>query len=136
MSFVFAARSAALCKWAADVGLGKQVIKLGVAADKEEAKAVVQTGWAGESDWKILASREAETTQDEVIARVAARDKQIDPNLYPRIKGTVGIFRVTELAVLNAMLLNAAMASADAPLVATKPKAKDYGEYLLRRAAD
>lgn len=136
MSFVFAARSAALCKWASDVGLGKQVIKLGVAADKEAATLVVQAGWAGENDWKILASREAETTEDEVIARVAVRDKQIDPDLYPRIKGTVGIFRVTEAAVMNAMLLNAAMASADAPLVATKPKAKDYAEYLLRRAAD
>jgi len=136
MSFVFAARSAALCKWAADVGLGKQVIKLGVAADKESAKAIVDAGWAGESDWKIVAAREAEATEDDVVARAVARDKQIDPNLYPRIKGTVGIFRVAETAVLNAMLLNAAMASADAPLVATKPKPKDYGEYLLRHALD
>lgn len=134
MAFVYTARSVNLCRWASDVGLGKHVFKLGVADDKAAAGAAILAGWAGETDWKLVAGREAEATEDEAIAHAAQRDKMIDPGLYPRIRGTTGLFRLTELAVLNAMLIGAA--AADGPLQPKKPKPKDFGEHLLRHALD
>lgn len=134
MPTLFAARSMALTRWASDVGLGKHIFKVGVAADKEAAKAAVEAGWAGETDWKIIASQDVDSVQEEdALAALARREKIVDPTYYPRIKGTEGLFRVSLANVTNALLVRMAM-SPDAPLTAPKPKAKDVAEYLIRNA--
>lgn len=135
MSLVYVARSATLCKWASDVGLGKNVFKVGLADDKEAMKQIVADGWAGETDWRLVGSQEVDGLDEEVlIERLSAREKPVDPNLYPRIKGALGIVRVNQVNVLNAMLIAQAMASADQPLSAPKLKAKDFADYLIRNA--
>lgn len=135
MSIIFVARSAALCKWGADVGLGKHLCKIGVAADKAAMKAQIDAGWAGETDWRLLGAEDAPGLSEEAArAGVECREKPVDPGYYPRIKGAVGIFRLNIAHVQNAMLVSQAMASADQPLTAPPPKPKDVAAYLIRLA--
>ena len=51
MGILYVARSAKLCRWASDVGLGKHVYKVGIAEGDPEPLAAA--GWAGETDWTI-----------------------------------------------------------------------------------
>lgn len=135
MAVIYVARSAALSDWASDVGLGKHVYKVGVAEDKEAAKAAIAAGWAGETDWKSLAMQEADTSEDRALERLAQREKIVDPAYYPRIKGATGIVRVTPAKVTNSLLVARSMeAGPDGPLGDIKPKAKDFAEYLIRNA--
>lgn len=141
MTVLFAARSASLSKWAADVGLGKHIYRVGLAADLATAKAeAAGAGWAGETDWTVVASQPAPDAAPDIdeaaaLAGVARKEKPVDPDYYPRLKGLSGVFRVSLEHVQNAMLVAQAMLSPDAPLVAPKPKPKDIGAYLLRLAA-
>lgn len=135
MSVIFVARSANLGKWAADVGLGKHVVKIGVAADKNAAKAAADQGWAGESDWRLAAVEEVgDIDEAAALAGVARKEKLVDPVYYPRLKGEAGIVRVNIAHVQNALLVSQAMESADQPLSAPKPKPKDVADYLIRLA--
>lgn len=135
MAVVFVARSAALSDWASDVGLGKHVYKVGVADDKDAAKAAIAAGWAGETDWKPLAMQDADTTEEQAFERIARREKAVDPTYYPRIKGTPGLFRVTPARVTNSLLVARSLETGpDSPLGEIKPKAKDFAEYLIRNA--
>lgn len=135
MAVVYVARSAALTKWASDVGQGKHIFKLGVAPDKEAVKTVVTAGWAGETDWKLIDSEEvADADEDDLLARLTRKEKIIDPTYYPRLKGTAGVFRITLAHVQNSMLIAKAM-TADEPLVDIKPKPKDIAAYMIRNAS-
>jgi hypothetical protein len=135
MATLFVARSANLSKWASDVGLGKNLFKLGLASDKDAMKARIDEGWAGETDWRLVGAQETEESDEAVVLeRIAAKEKLVDPNLYPRIKGAAGLVRVAQANVLNAMLVAQAMATADQPLTAPKSKPKDFADYLIRRA--
>ncbi|AWK87488.1 hypothetical protein [Azospirillum thermophilum] len=134
MAVVYVARSAALTKWASDVGLGKHTFKLGVAADKEAARAAAEAGWAGETDWKILHSQEVEgLSEEDALARLGRREKAVDPAYYPRLKGAAGVYRISLANVQNSLLVARAMAS-DEPLTEIKVKPKDIAEYMIRNA--
>ena len=133
MAVVYVARSAALSKWASDVGLGKHVYKVGVAEDAAAAKAAIAAGWAGATDWKPVAQQEADVSEADVLARLSAREKPVDPNYYPHLKGAAGIFRVPPGKVANSLLLARSLeAGPDEPLGEIKAKPKDFAEYLLR----
>lgn len=134
MAVVYVARSAALTKWASDVGQGKHIFKLGVAADKDAAKAAIEAGWAGEGDWRLIHSQDVQDLEEEaVIERLMRKEKVIDPTYYPKLKGASGVFRVTLTNVQNSLLVAKAM-SADEPLTDIKVKPKDIGEYMIRNA--
>ena len=49
MGVIFVARSAKFGKWASDVGLSKNVFKVGYSED--DPKSVIEKGWGGETDW-------------------------------------------------------------------------------------
>ncbi|MBK4719710.1 hypothetical protein JJL56_12590 [Azospirillum sp. YIM DDC1] len=134
MAVVYVARSAALTKWASDVGQGKHIFKLGVAADMDETKAVIDAGWAGERDWRLIHSQEVPDLEEAaVVERLLRKEKVIDPTYYPKLKGASGVFRITLTNVQNSLLVAKAM-SADEPLTDVKVKPKDIGEYMIRNA--
>ncbi|ALG71074.1 hypothetical protein VY88_03420 [Azospirillum thiophilum] len=134
MALVYVARSAALTKWASDVGQGKHIFKLAVAGDEAEAKAAIAAGWGGETDWKLVQSKEVEGLDEETaVARLTRREKVIDPTYYPRLKGAAGVFRITLTNVQNALLVAKAM-TADEPLTDVKAKPKDIADYMIRNA--
>lgn len=133
MAVIYVARSAKLGKWASDVGLGKNVFKVGV-ADEAELKALVEAGWAGETDWQLLKKQEAgELDDDAVIERLARKNKMIDPTYYPRIKSVRGIFRLTPEQVENHIMIARALERQD-ELKVVKLKPIDYAEFLIHNA--
>jgi hypothetical protein len=132
MTQIFVARSVKTSKWASDVGLGKQVYKVGVTAGDPKAEAA--PGWAGEGDWTIVKSEPIEgLDEDEVIGRLAAKERMIDPSLYPKLKGARGVFRLNPTKVENHIVVSRALAG-ESELKALKLKPADYAAYLIHNA--
>ena len=132
MAVIYVARSAKFSKWASDVGLGKHVFKVGLSDG--DPKTVVEKGWASESDWTLVKKREIEAlTEEEVLARLARKEKAIDPVYYPRLRGATGIFKVSLEHVENHILLSRVMAG-ESERVELKLKAGDFAEYLIQNA--
>jgi hypothetical protein len=132
MGTLFVARSAKLGRWASDVGLGRNVYKVGVA--EGDPKALAAAGWAGETDWTIVRRREAEGLSDEeAIARLARKEKMIDPKLYPKLKGAAGVFRLTPARVENHIIVTRALAG-QSDRAELKLKPADFADYLIHNA--
>jgi len=132
VSAIYVARSVKTSKWASDVGLGKHVYKVGVADD--DPKTVAAAGWAGESDWSVVKSEEIEgLSEDEVIERLARKERMIDPNLYPKLKGARGVFRLNLVQVENHIVVSRALAG-ESDLKALKVKPADFAAYLIHDA--
>jgi len=132
MGSIYVARSAKLGRWASDVGLGKHVYKVGVADG--DPKALAAEGWAGETDWTIVRRRKVEDlSEEETLARLGKKEKMIDPTLYPKLKGAVGVFRLTAPQVENHLLVTRALAG-DGGRVEIKLKPADFADYLIHNA--
>ena len=132
MPVLFVARSVKLSRWASDVGQGKHVYKVGVA--EGDPKALAAAGWAGESDWKIVKSRDVEgLDEEETIGRLAKRERMLDPNLYPKLKAATGVFRLRAEQVENHILVTRALAG-DSDRLELKLKPADFADYLIQNA--
>jgi hypothetical protein len=132
MAVLYVARSTKLSRWASDVGLGRHVYKVGVT--EQDPKLLAAAGWAGESDWTVLRKREIEGQgEEEVLKRLAGIEKMIDPKLYPKLKGTEGVFRLTLSRVENHLLVTRALAG-EGGRVELKLKPTDFADYLIHSA--
>jgi len=132
MSVIYVARSAKLSRWASDVGLGKHVYKVGVCDDDPKAHATA--GWAGETDWTVVKKEDVEGIDEAAaIERLAAKEKMIEPRLYPKLKGALGVFRLTEAKVENSMIVARALAG-DSDKTALKLRPADFAAYLINNA--
>ena len=132
MGVIYVARSVKFGKWASDVGLSKHVFKVGYSDG--DPKAVVEQGWGGETDWTILRKREAEALSEEaVIERLQRKEKMIDPNYYPRLRGAAGIFKVLPEHVENHIIVARTMAG-QSERVELKLKPADFADYLIHNA--
>ena len=100
MAILYVARSPRLSRWASDVGLGKNIYKLGIA--EGDPKPLAAAGWAGESDWTITRKQTVEgLSEDEALEKLARKEKMVEPRLYPKLKGATGVFRLTPARVEN-----------------------------------
>jgi hypothetical protein len=132
MPVLYVARSAKLARWASDVGFGKHLYKLGVSDD--DPKALAAAGWAGEADWKIVGQQEVEgLSETEAYQRLAWKEKMIDPNLYPKLKGAAGVFRVAADHVENHIIVSRALAG-DSDRRDMKLSPADFAAYLVHNA--
>jgi hypothetical protein len=132
MPVLYVARSAKLARWAFDVGFGKHIYKLGVCED--DPKALAAAGWAGESDWKIVRRDEVEgLSETEAHQRIARKEKMIDPNLYPKLKGVAGVFRIAADHVENHIIVSRALAG-DSDRRDMKLTPADLAAYLVHNA--
>jgi hypothetical protein len=137
MPVVFVASSRDLGKWGADVGLTKHIYKLGVAEESAEdaVNAMNENATGGFSDWKLLKNETLEGADEEaLIARLAQREKMVDPGLYPKIRGARGIFKVKPDNVENHFLVKHALENEQAELKAFKATPADVGQYLITSA--
>lgn len=131
MPTIYVAASKGLQDWAADVGLGKNVYKVGVTeASPEEAVS----GLAGQTDWKILKAVDAgDADEAGVIERLSRKEKAVDPKYYPRLKGAEGLFKINPAAVENAMLVALALDNREPPK-GFKVKPADIATHLIANA--
>ena len=129
MGILYVARSPKLCRWASDVGLGKHVYKVGVT--EGDPKALASTGWAGEGDWTITRKQAVESlSEEEALARLAHKEKVIDPNLYPKLKGASGVFRLAPTRVESHIIVTRALAG-QSDRVEVKLRPTDFADYLI-----
>jgi len=135
MATVYVATSKTVAEWAADVGLTKQVYKVGVddGSPDDIVKALNDAVCAGANDWKILKKQEVDGLDEAtVIARLAQREKMVDPNYYPKIRGALGLVRVKIGNVANHILVRRALAGEEQKV--DKVKTADIAAYLLQTA--
>ena len=93
MGTLYVARSAKFSEWASDVGLSKNVFKVGYT--DEPGREAIEAGWGGADDWTIVGKKAVDGLDEaELIAKLARKEKLIDPTYYPRLKGATGIFKV------------------------------------------
>jgi hypothetical protein len=131
MAFIYVARSAKLSNWGSDVGLGKNIYKVGVADDP---KAALAEAWAGETDWTLVKKEPADDlTEDAVIERLAKRETLVDPRYYPRIRESRGLFKLNPVHVESHIIVGRAM-EGGAERVAIKLKPADFASYLIHNA--
>jgi hypothetical protein len=129
MPIIYVARSSKLGRWASDVGLGKNVYKVGVT--EGDPKALAAAGWAGETDWTVVRKTAVEgLSEAEALDRLGRKEKAIDPNLYPKLKGAAGVFRLTPARVENHIMVARALAG-QSDRLEIKLKPADYADYLI-----
>ena len=132
MGILYVARSAKLSRWGSDVGLGKHVYKVGVA--EGDPKPLAAAGWAGETDWTITRKQAVEgLDEEEALARLGRKEKIIEPNLYPKLKGAAGVFRLTPTRVESHIIVTRALAG-ESDRVEIKLKPTDFADYLIHNA--
>ena len=137
MPTLYVAASKELGKWGAEVGVSKHLYKLGLAENgaEEAVAALNETGYAGQRDWKLVKKQAVQTmTEEAAIDRVGRKEKALDANYYPRLRGTAGIFRVKPVNVENHILVGQALAGREPKLEKLKPA--DIAQYLLTLAGE
>ncbi len=133
MGTIYVARSKTLQAWGADVGLGKNVYKLGVSEDADPA-AFLAAGFAGLSDWEVIKSQEVDAISEaDALARLGRKEKLVDPTYYPKVKGAQGLVKVDLLKVENSMRIRIALETNQEPK-ALKVKPADIAQYLINNA--
>jgi hypothetical protein len=132
MAKLFVARSVGFGKWASDVGLSKHVYKFGLT--DAPLKELVADGWAGFTDWAVLKQQEFEgASEDDLVARLANRVKRVDPQLYPRLKGDAGMFKILPTQVENHIVMSRALAGNEES-GELKLKPIDFANFLIHNA--
>ena len=132
MATLYVARSVKLGRWGSDVGLGKNIYKVGVA--EGDPKPLASAGWAGETDWTIVRKQPVEgLSEEQMLERLGRKEKMIDPNLYPKLKGTLGVFRLTPTQVENHIMVARALAG-ESDRAVLKLRPTDYADYLIHNA--
>ncbi len=134
MATLYVATSKDFQEWASDVGLGKNVYRVGLVEDGTPDDALAE-GLAGCADWKVVATADAgETTEAEMLERLGRKEKLIDPNYYPRLRGATGIVKANVTAIENSMLVAMALDGKEPPKT-FKVKPADVARHLLAQVS-
>lgn len=133
MPIVFIAHSKQVAAWGGDVGLGKNIFLLSVADDAEAAAAFLASKPCGAEDWTLVKKEEAGAADAGALQdKLAGKEKRVDPNLYPRLRGFAGLFKVKLENVENHVMITKALAGDDTSAI--KIKTADIAAYLLHNA--
>jgi len=133
MPIVFVAHSKQTAAWGADVGLGKNIYLLSAAEDSAAAAAFLASKPCGAEDWLLVKKEERDSLDAAALQdKLALKEKRVDPNLYPRLRGFTGLFKVKQENVENHVMVKKAL-EGDAPK-AIKIKPADIAAYLLYNA--
>jgi hypothetical protein len=135
MSQIYIARSRAVQKWGAEVGLTAHLYKVGVT--DEDPEAVIdgfnKDSFAGETDWKLVKAEEiADLDEAAVLEKLGRKEKMADPGYYPKLRGATGILKVTLKHVQSRLLVQQMMEGAEE--ASAKPKPAEIADYLIQNA--
>jgi hypothetical protein len=140
MPAVYVAVSAAQQEWGEGVGISKHLYKIGLAdgdgkAAAEQAVAALGAAThASQTDWLLIGFKDLPIeSETDLIAKMADRQKMIDPMYYPKLKGARGIFRVNVRNVEAHHVIKNTMEGKAAKVPKLKPK--DIADYLLSAVA-
>jgi hypothetical protein len=132
MAILYVATSKAQQEWGNDVGLGKNLYKVGVADGQTAEDAVA--GFANQSDWVVVKSQDGvDLSEDDLLARLGRKEKLVDPNYYPKLRGATGIVKINLTAIENSMLVALALEGREPPKN-FKVKPADIAQYLINNA--
>ena len=87
------------------------------------------------SDWAVLKSEVTTSDEAAALAKLAVKEKPVDPLFYPRLKGARGLFKAKIKNVQTRLLVQQMMAGEEEK-IKKKPKAPDIADYLIRTALD
>jgi len=133
MPVIYVAKSKTLQAWGADVGLGKNLYKIGVVEEGDPAE-MLASGFAGVSDWEVVKTRDVDDVdEDAALARLARKEKLVDPTYYPKVRGARGLVKVDLMKVENSMRIRIALETNQEPK-ALKVKPADIAQYLIGNA--
>ena len=135
MVIIYVTRSQSLAKWGTDVGFTKHLYKVGVAEDTAEAalKALNKGRYAGEADWRLVTKQKTEIADESaMLERLGRKERVVDPDLYPKLRGARGIFKVKLANVENHLLVKKTLEGSYEKTVKVKPT--DIGAYLILNA--
>ena len=108
---------------------------MGVAEDTAEAalKALNTGRYAGEADWRLVTKQKIEITDESaMLERLGRKEKMVDPDLYPKLKGARGIFKVKLANVENRLLVKKSLEGSYEKTVKAEPT--DIGAYMILNA--
>ncbi|HEY1503627.1 MAG TPA: hypothetical protein VGF92_04960 [Stellaceae bacterium] len=130
MAVIYVARSAALSKWGSDVGLSKNIFKVGIAEEPVKDLLTAES-WAGVTDWTLVKKEDAgDLTEEAALERLGKRETAVEPKYYPRIRDTRGLFKVNPVHVESHIIVGRAL-EGGAERVAVKLKPADFASYLI-----
>jgi hypothetical protein len=132
MAIFFVASSKGLASWGSDHGVTKHLYKVGVTEDGAEAtiEALNAEQHAGQEDWKLAKKVDGiDADEATVLARIAAKEKLIDPSYYPGIRKAPGIVKVKLANVESRMLVQQTLRGENPHVV--KVKTADIVDYLV-----
>jgi hypothetical protein len=133
MTLVFVAHSKQVAAWGGDVGLGKTLFLLSAAADDDEAAAFLAGKPCGADDWVLVKKQDADEVDAKALQdKLAAKEKRVDPNFYPRLRGFTGLFKVKPDNVENHLMVKKALEGLNDTSV--KVKNPEIAAYLLHNA--
>ena len=131
MPTIFVASSAAMQEWGNDAGISKHLYRVGLTDD--DAKAAVDEmnaeGYGGQKDWVLAGSRDVDIDADGFPARLADRQKVIDPLYYPKIKCAKDIVRVDQRKVEANIVIKQTMEGRASKVPKLKPA--DIADYII-----
>lgn len=135
MREIYVVFSKALAEWGGEVGLTKHLFRVGIgeegAADAIEALNAERS--LGVDDWKLIKKAPAESLDEAAaVERVARKERLVDPDYYPRLKGLRGLFKVKPQNVEHRILIRRAMAGEQE--IVPKLKPADIADYLIDHA--
>ena len=135
MIVIYVAKSASLQTWASDVGLTKNIYKLGV-SEEPAAKAVAALNaarHAGRTDWTLVKAQDAaDADEDAALSRLGRKEIRVDPTYYAQLKGAGDIFKVKLANAENHFIIESALAGRERK--AKKVSTAEIGTYLIRNA--
>lgn len=133
MPIIFVAHSKQAAAWGGDVGLGKNIFLLSTAEDDAAAEAFLAAKPCGAEDWTLVKKEERDGADASALQdKLALKEKRVDPNLYPRLRGFTGLFKVKVENVENHVMVKKALEGEQPKEIKIKPA--DIAAYLLHNA--
>jgi hypothetical protein len=135
MREIYVAASKTIAEWGGEVGLTKHLYWLGIGEEGAAAAiaALNEAHIAGAADWKLV-KKAAEPALDEAEAleRLGRKEKPVDPDYYPRLKGARGLFKAKLENVERHYLVKQVLA--DEPSKAVKLRPAEIALYMIELA--
>lgn len=135
MPSLYVAQSKALNEWGSDVGLSKNLYKVGVTdlPPKDAVAALNDEKFAAQTDWALIKAEPVDGVDEAtLLERLALKEKAVDPKYYPRIRGATGIFRVKLENAENHIIIKASLEGVMPKLAKLKPA--EVAGYLIQNA--